>query len=226
MQKILLVLVFILNNITAFSQNKSNNKMTHQQTILCLGDSYTIGERVPETDRFPVQLVKMLHEKNKNFADPVITARTGWTTDELITAIKERNLQGTFDYVTLLIGVNNQYRGYSTDIYRKEFKELLQTAINYAGGNTAHVIVISIPDWGVTPFASNEGRDKSKVASEIDLYNSINKEETLNARAQYADITAISRQAATNQTLLAGDGLHPSGKMYTLWCEQILPLVK
>lgn len=207
-------------------QNKPGKTMTRQQTMLCLGDSYTIGESVPETDRFPVQLVKQLREKNKNFADPVSIARTGWTTDELIAAIQERNVQGIFDYVTLLIGVNNQYRGYSSDVYRKEFNELLQTAINYAGGNVAHVIVISIPDWGVTPFAANEGRDESKVAGEIDLYNSINKEETLKAHSQYVDITPISRRAATDQTLLARDGLHPSGKMYTLWCEQILPLVK
>jgi lysophospholipase L1-like esterase len=224
MRKIILFLCFIYAG--AFAQNKSNDKMTHQQTMLCLGDSYTIGESVPEADRFPVQLVKMLREKNKNFADPVIIARTGWTTDELIKAIKEKNIQGTFDYVTLLIGVNNQYRGYSADAYRKEFNELLQTAITYAGENATHIIVISIPDWGVTPFAEKEGRDKSNVASEIDLFNSINKEEALKAHAQYVDITAISRQASTDLSLLAGDGLHPSGKMYTLWCEQILFVVK
>ena len=102
----------------------------------------------------------------------------------------------------------------------------MQTAIKYAGGNTEHVIVISIPDWGVTPFATNEGRDKAKVASEIDEYNAINKEETLNAHAQYVDITPVSRRAVSEPDLLAPDGLHPSGKMYTLWCEQILPRLK
>lgn len=224
MNKIILLLFLIFAEV--FSPDKSNYKMPHQQTMLCLGDSYTIGESVPESDRFPVQLVKLLAANGKHFTDPVIIARTGWTTDELIAAIKEKKLTGTYDYVTLLIGVNNQYRGYNIDTYRKEFKDLLKTAINYANGNSAHVIVISIPDWGVTHFAANEGRDKNKVATEIDQYNSINKEETITARAHYVDITSISRGALTDSSLLASDGLHPSGKMYTLWCEQILPLVK
>jgi len=224
MYKTILILLFTF--VSAFAPHKSNTIMHHQQTMLCLGDSYTIGERVSDTDRFPVQLVKMLNEKGKYFADPVIIAKTGWTTDELIAAIKEKNLTGTFDYVTLLIGVNNQYRGYNIDIYKKEFNDLLKIAINYAGGKAGHVIVVSIPDWGVTPFAANEGRDKMKVGEEIDQYNAINKEEALNANVQYVDITPISKRAETDANLLAEDGLHPSGGMYTLWCEQILYRVK
>lgn len=181
---------------------------------LALGDSYTIGESVPESDRFPVQLSRALH-----LGDPEIIAKTGWTTDELNAAIDAANPHGPYDLVTLLIGVNNQYRGRDAGQYRTEFTALLHRAIAFAGGKPAHVVVVSIPDWGVTPFA--EGRDRAKIAREIDQFNAINREETLRAGARYADITPISREAATDKTLVAGDGLHPSGAMYGRWVPVI-----
>ncbi|HJQ36458.1 MAG TPA: undecaprenyl-diphosphatase UppP, partial [Thermoanaerobaculia bacterium] len=168
---------------------------------LALGDSYTIGESVAAEERFPVQLAKQL-----NLGEPQIIAKTGWTTDELNAAIDAANPKGPFDLVTLLIGVNNQYRGRGADEYRTQFVGLLQRAIGFAGGNTRHVIVVSIPDWGVTPFA--EGRDRAKIAREIDQFNAINREEAQRAGAKWVDITPISRR--NDPSLVAGDGLHPS----------------
>jgi len=182
---------------------------------LALGDSYTIGESVPESERYPVQLAREL-----KIGEPEIIAKTGWTTDELNAAIDKADPHGPYDLVTLLIGVNNQYRGRSADEYRTQFVALLQRAIGFAGGKTKNVVVVSIPDWGVTPFA--KGRDRAKIAREIDQFNAINREETLRAGARYVDITAESRQAANDTALVAGDGLHPSGKMYSEWTRMIV----
>ena len=184
---------------------------------LALGDSYPIGESVPASERFPVQLAREL-----NIPEPQIIAKTGWTTDELNAAIDAANPQGPFDLVTLLIGVNNQYRGRDAEQYRGEFAALLQRAIGFAGGNAQKVIVVSIPDWGVTPFAAD--RDRAKIAMEIDRYNAINREEAARAGAKYVDITPISR--GTDAALIAGDGLHPSGKQYTEWVRLIAPLAR
>ena len=181
---------------------------------LALGDSYTIGESVAESERFPVQLAREL-----GLSDPAIIAKTGWTTDELGQALNAVRLAGPFDLVTLLIGVNNQYRGRDAEQYRGEFAELLQRAIGFAGGDAKKVVVVSIPDWGVTPFA--EGRDRARIATEIDRYNAINREEAGRAGARYVDITPISR--GSDPALVAGDGLHPSGKQYTEWVKLILP---
>lgn len=186
-------------------------------TYLALGDSYTIGESVPQNESFPYQVVKQLKAQGLNVANPKIIAKTGWTTDELQAAIKAENLTQTFDIVTLLIGVNNQYRGGSQVIYRKEFKELLQTAIGFAGGNKKRVFVISIPDWGVTPFGLSSGKSTKTIADEIDAFNAINKEETLAMNVSYTDITPASRNAATDLSLVAKDGLHYSGKMHMQW---------
>lgn len=189
-------------------------------SYLALGDSYTIGEAVPAAQSFPYQLSGALTKLNYKAAEPVIIARTGWTTDELISAINTRSITEKFDVVTLLIGVNNQYRKYNINTYRTEFVQLLNTALNYAKGNKKRVFVISIPDWGVTPFA--KGQDATQIAKEIDAYNSINKEESLKAGVSYTDITPTSRQAITDLSLVATDGLHPSGKMYTLWVQQFV----
>lgn len=183
---------------------------------LALGDSYTIGEQVDEADRFPNQLARAL-----KIPLPPIIAKTGWTTDELDVAIDQANVHGPYELVTLLIGVNNQYRGRDAEQYRKEFAALLQRAIGFAGGNPSRVVVVSIPDWGVTPFAAS--RDRAKIAREIDQFNAINRQETERAKARYVDITPISRKAATDATLVAGDGLHPSGKMYASWVALIEP---
>jgi lysophospholipase L1-like esterase len=180
---------------------------------LALGDSYTIGESVAESERFPVQLAREL-----GLSDPAIIAKTGWTTDELANALNAVRLAGPFDLVTLLIGVNNQYRGRDAEQYRGEFAELLQRAIGFAGGDAKKVVVVSIPDWGVTPFA--EGRDRAKIAAEIDRYNTVNREEAIRAGARYVDITPVSR--GNDPALVAGDGLHPSGKQYTEWVKLIV----
>lgn len=189
---------------------------------LALGDSYTIGESVLESERFPVQLVKRLQADSINIEDPQIIATTGWTTDELLAAIKEKNIKDTFNIVTLLIGVNNQYRGRDAENYRGELKQLIDIAVKYAGGNKDNVFVLSIPDWGVTPFA--EGKDRDKIAAEIDLYNKVKKEECEKAGIKYYDITEIS--LIKDQSLTASDGLHPSGKMYGLWVDKIYGDIK
>lgn len=195
-------------------------------TYLALGDSYTIGEAVTANESFPYQLTAQLKLQNLNVQTPKIIAKTGWTTDELQAAIKEASLKTSFDMVTLLIGVNNQYRGNSQSTYRKEFKELLQTAIAFAGNNKKHVFVVSIPDWGVTPFGKNSGRSTQTIAQEIDAFNAINKEETLALGISYTDITPGSRNALTDASLVASDGLHPSGKMYGEWALKVSAAVQ
>lgn len=202
----------------------SKNPITKPtQTYLALGDSYTIGESVPASASFPFQLQAALNLGGKPTAVPQIIAKTGWTTGELKAAIQEKNLKQTFDLVTLLIGVNNQYRGLSIDAYRLEFSQLLQMAIGFAGGDVKKVYVLSIPDWGVTPFA--QGRNRAEIAQQIDAFNAVNKEETLKLGVAYVDITPGSRLAATDLSLLAEDGLHPSGKMYAEWVKQLLPVI-
>jgi lysophospholipase L1-like esterase len=181
---------------------------------LALGDSYTIGESVAVDERFPMQLAREL-----SIAEPRIIAKTGWTTDELNTAIDAAEVTGTYDLVTLLIGVNNQYRGRDAEQYRGEFAALLRRAIGFAGGDAGKVVVVSIPDWGVTPFAAS--RDRAKIAAEIDRYNAINREEAQRAGARYVDITPVSR--GQDAALVAGDGLHPSAKQYGEWVRLIAP---
>ncbi|MCL4265860.1 MAG: SGNH/GDSL hydrolase family protein [Anaerolineae bacterium] len=191
--------------------------------FLALGDSYTIGESVAENERWPVQLADRLHEQGIRLAAPEIIAKTGWTTDELAAGIKAAQPQGPYDLVSLLIGVNNQYRGRSPEEYRAQFADLLPQAIAFAGGDPARVIVLSIPDWGVTPFAAR--LDGAAIATEIDVFNAINRAEAEKAGVWYVDVTAVSRQAATDPTLIADDGLHPSGNMYTAWVGLVLPVV-
>lgn len=200
---------------------KAPHVETRQYNFLALGDSYTIGESVKEHERWPVQLAALIREEEFDVGEPVIIAETGWTTDELDAAIGRENPEGPFDIVSLLIGVNNQYRGRSEQEYRKQFVHLLQRAIAFAGNTASHVIVLSIPDWGVTPFA--EGRDRGKIAQEIDVFNTINREETDRAGAQYIDITPISGEVIRDPSLIASDGLHPSGKMYAQWARLGLP---
>jgi lysophospholipase L1-like esterase len=190
-------------------------------TYLALGDSYTIGESVEPSLRWPVQLVKALGEQGMATEEPVIIARTGWTTSELMAGISEKGTTETFDLVSLLIGVNNQYRGRDLEEYRSQFVDLLSTAIGFAGGKAENVVVLSIPDWGVMPFA--EGRDRDQIGLEIDAFNRVNREESLGAGVRYVDVTGISRGATAEPDLVAEDGLHPSGAMYALWAEASLP---
>jgi len=193
---------------------------------LALGDSYTIGESVEAHERWPNQLAALI-EAAPEFAgrrvDVSIIARTGWTTQELWDGIQGRKLEPPYDFVSLLIGVNSQYRGYDINEYREQFVFLLKKAVAYAGGDANRVVVLSIPDWGVTPFA--QGRDIQQIAKDIDMFNAVNREEAESAKVHYVDVTPVSREAVTDPTLIASDGLHPSGKMYTEWAKLALPLV-
>jgi lysophospholipase L1-like esterase len=184
---------------------------------LALGDSYTIGESVAEHERWPNQLAGLLRT-NDISTEVTLIARTGWTTDELWQGIQAKHINPPYDLVSLLIGVNNQYRGLDIAEYREEFIFLLNKSIEYAGGDAKRIIVLSIPDWGVTPFAKS--RDSKKIATEINLFNSVNREESEQAGVSYVDITPGSREAVTDSALIAADGLHPSGKMYAEWAEQ------
>lgn len=209
---IIFILLIIVFNNTAFMQTKSFR-------YLALGDSYTIGESVALNKNFPHQTVALLRKEKISIDDPVIIAKTGWTTDELQEMLNRTRLQIPFDFVSLLIGVNNQYRGRSAEEYAEQFTQLLQQAIGYAGEKTNHVIVVSIPDWGVTPFA--EGRDRAKIAKEIDAFNAINEKISNQYKVHYINITAFTREAATDKNLVAKDGLHPSAKDYARWAEKV-----
>ena len=198
--------------------------MQGSRTLLCLGDSYTIGEAVSPAENFPNQWVNLLRQDGYAFDDPEILAKTGWTTDGLQTAIDKHSFKNAYDFVTLLIGVNNQYRGQSLEDYKRGFESLLKQAIQFANGKADHVIVLSIPDWGVTPFA--EGRDRKQIAVEIDNFNSANKAIAQKYNVGYIDITPSTRQAGINPGLVARDGLHPSAKEYAKWSERLSLLIK
>lgn len=193
-------------------------------SYLALGDSYTIGERVAVNDRFPMQTTALLKNNDLQFQTPQIIATTGWTTTDLLNAIQEEKLSKGYDVVTLLIGVNNQYQRKSIDDYRDEFTALLNLSIQFARNNKNHVIVLSIPDYSVMPFSAN--LNKQLIARDIDAFNAVNKEVTESLGVTYLDITAISREAATNMDLVADDGLHPSGEQYGRWAALLAPLIK
>jgi lysophospholipase L1-like esterase len=192
-------------------------------TCLALGDSYTIGEAVAAHERWPAVLAQRLRHSGTPIDEPQIVAVTGWTTDELAQGMDAAVLLPPYDLVTLQIGVNNQYRGRPADDYRAQFAGLLERAIALAGDRAARVVVASIPDWGVTRFAREQGRDRARIAAELDAYNALTRAETERAGARFVDITGISRQ---HPELLADDGLHPSAAQYALWVEAIEPAVR
>ncbi len=194
------------------------------KTYLALGDSYTIGQSVSETERFPNQTVQLLKNDNIKINDPEIIAVSGWTTTNLINELNANSPQNNYSLVSLLIGVNNQYRGGSMEDYKTEFTLLVKRSIQYAGNNKNHVFVLSIPDYSVTPFAQNS--DKQKIATEIDSFNLANKTISAQLGVNYVDITQISREALNDPALIAGDGLHPSGKQYKIWAELLAPMMK
>ena len=198
--------------------------ITDTVSLLALGDSYTIGESVDPALSWPVQLARELRIEGLAVGEPVIIARTGWTTDELAGGIEKARLTGPFEFVSLLIGVNDQYRGRGLEVYRVEFRDLLLQAIAFTGGNPRSVLVLSIPDWGVTPFAG--GMDRERIGREIDTFNRVNREESETAGARYLNVTGISRGVPSDPSLLAGDGLHPSGVMYSRWVQAALPIAK
>lgn len=190
---------------------------------LALGDSYTIGESVPEDKRWPVQLADSLSTKGFNVSKPEIIATTGWTTAELQNGISKAELSPLYGLVSLLIGVNNQYRGYDIEIYRTEFRELLDQAIQFVGEDPSKVFVVSIPNYGVTPFGQSRGEDR--IRKELLEYDSIARKIASEYNIPFINITPISENAKTDMSLIAEDRLHPSGKMYTLWVSEILPVV-
>ena len=212
MKKLFLILFFL----TAMTQNSTAQKTLR---FLALGDSYTIGESVPVYQSFPYQTVQLLRKKGMAVHAAEIVAKTGWTTDELMAGIDKTVFEKEYDIVTLLIGVNNQYRGKAADAYAIEFETLLNKAIAFAAGKKKQVFVLSIPDWGATPFA--EGRDRKKIAAEIDVFNSINKKITESRGITYISITEGTREATFNQQLVAKDRLHPSGDDYARWAEKL-----
>jgi lysophospholipase L1-like esterase len=230
--KLILVILFFISGGSSCRKNDLSMSATVQTAkkyyYLALGDSYTIGESLPPQDNFPNQVYSMMKNESVDFQPPRIIAKTGWTTDELEAGIVAANnadpLRPTYDFVSLLIGVNNQYRGRSVDSYKPGFEELLKKAIVYAGNKAERVVVLSIPDWGVTPFAN--GRDRAQIAREIDAYNAANKQIAEQYHVHYIDITPWTREAAADNSLLAADGLHPSGKEYKRWAERIAFLFK
>ena len=187
--------------------------------FLALGDSYTIGEGVDTSDRWPVRLAAALRADGIDITDPEIIATTGWTVAEMEAGIDAADPQGPFALVTLLIGVNDQYRGGDVADYRAAFRASLARAVAFAGGDAGRVVVVSIPDWGVTPFAAD--RDRAQIASDIDAFNAAARDETAQVGARWTDVTAVSRESGADET--AGDGLHPSAAQYARWTALVLP---
>ena len=194
-----------------------------QQRYLALGDSYTIGEGVADSSRWPAQLARALRARGVAIAEPEIVARTGWTTDELDAGITARRakdgLGGPYGLVTLLIGVNDQYRGRPVEEFRTGLRALLTRATGFAGGDATRVIVVGIPDWGVTPF--NTSKDAPRIAREIDAFNAVNRAEAERAGAHWVEITDVTRASPRD---VVADGLHPSAAMYAHWVERIAPV--
>ena len=189
-------------------------------SYLALGDSYTIGEGVAESERWPVQLVGLLRTAGVHIAEPHIVARTGWTTDELGAALDGTVLRPPYDLVSLLIGVNNQYRSRPLGEYGDEFAILLERAVDYAGGAPGRVLVLSVPDWGRTPFAA--GRDEMSIGAEIDAFNAVNRRISVTRGAAYVDITSATRALGAGPDNVVSDGLHPSATVYELWARLAL----
>ncbi|HQX32901.1 MAG TPA: SGNH/GDSL hydrolase family protein [Dokdonella sp.] len=193
-------------------------------SFLALGDSYTIGEGVDAQLRWPAQLATRLREEGHSIDPADVIATTGWTTDELASALPSAQLRDRYDLVSLLIGVNNQYRGRDPENYRIECAGLIDFAIGKANGRAQRVMVLSIPDWGVTPFAAAQGADAERVAAHIDHFNAIARELSIARGTAWIDVTDISRGAGRD--MLTEDGLHPSAEQYALWAERVLPAAR
>lgn len=195
-----------------------------QRRYLALGDSYTIGESVLINERYAKQLADSMYKYKIAVYDLNIIARTGWTTYNLLNALQSTPPTGTYDLVTLLIGVNNQYQGLSLSQYSTEFKSLIEKCKQYAGFDASKIIVISIPDYSVVPFAYYS--DTAKIRRELQEFNKVNKDITTQQGIKYVDVFALSQEARYNKTLVARDSLHFSGKEYTKWTNLLIPLAK
>jgi len=208
-----LLRALLIVTLTSLSTHASAAELRY----LALGDSYTIGEGVAESARWPVVLAQQLRADGIALSAPRIIAQTGWTTDELNAAMDAAAPLGEWDFVSLLIGVNNQYRGRSVDEFRGEFSDLLARAIRLARGRADRVLVLAIPDWGVTPFA--EGRDRAKIAAELDAFNAAKRAVCASKGVTFVDISVVSRKFGGQATHLAGDGLHPGPALYLEWAR-------
>lgn len=195
-------------------------------TYLALGDSYTIGEGVPADGRWTHQLAGMLRAEGIALRDPATIATTGWTTDELSAAIDAAHPASDHDFVSLLVGVNNQYRGRALDEYAAQFEALLERAIGFAGGRAQRVLVLSFPDWGATAFGRDSGRDLAQVSAQIDAFNAAARAICTARGVAFVDITPASRGLGDDPEMLAADGLHPSPAMYARWALQALPVAR
>jgi lysophospholipase L1-like esterase len=217
MQIFSIAVYFCLLNIHPAMQDKKFR-------YLALGDSYTIGEGVPAHQNFPAQTIRVLSRSGMSFEDPVIIAKTGWTTDELVQGIAAAKPDGTYDIVSLLIGVNNQYRGRPVNEYNEQFEKLLKMAIQFAGGKADRVFVLSIPDWSATPFGS--AKQPERITKEIDEFNSVNKKISEKYKVNYIEITQAGREALKDPELVTGDQLHPSGKEYAKWATKLADAIR
>ena len=215
-RKTFVFLLFLLLSVSMKGQSLSASKLVK---FLALGDSYTIGESVEENLRWPNQLSDALSAKGFQIDRPKIIATTGWRTDNLNDAIKAADLKNEYSLVSLLIGVNNQYQGRSVEQYAPEFEGLLLTAIKLAKGKKENVFIVSIPDYGYTPFGKPKQTEISKA---IDQFNAVNESIANRMGIKYVSITEISRLGLDQPNLVAADGLHPSGKMYSMWVDRIL----
>src|SRR5215207_6904410 len=208
--------------IVSSAQNIDSMHTTY--TYLALGDSYTIGEGISLHKSFPYQTVDLLRKGGYNFSAPEIIAKTGWTTDELEAAVNNHELLSKYDFITLLVGVNNQYRGRDIMEYKEQFEHLLKKSIALANGKAEHVIVLSIPDYSTTPFGQK--MDTVRIAKEIDEYNTLNKAISIQYKVHYVEITESTRKAKGAAGSVVADGLHPSEKEYAKWSKKILAIIK
>jgi lysophospholipase L1-like esterase len=192
-------------------------------TYLALGDSYTVGESIPFQKSFPYQVVQILRKNKSHFSAPEVIAKTGWTTDELIAAVNDYKFLDHYDFVTLLIGVNNQYRGRRVEEFKLELETLIRLALDIANKKEEHVIVLSIPDYSVTPFGQK--LDPEVISKEIDLYNSVTRALAAQYKVHYINITEAGKAAYSDETLVAADGLHPSEKEYSSWAVKVAEVI-
>ena len=229
MKQIIYLLAFTLGCILFLNCSVQKNSVQKKKTIssysyLALGDSYTIGESVCDTCRFPEQLKDKISSNFNKKIDLKIIATTGWTTRDLLNGISKENLTNNYDLVTLLIGVNNQYQGKDFSIYEKEFPILLDKAIEFANGNKERVVVVSIPDYAFTPFGQTK-ENPDKISEEIDNYNAFAKKIANEKGVAFENITPITRNGLKDKSLVASDGLHPSKVAYKKFVNQLLKKV-
>lgn len=204
----------------------SNHTVNASARFLALGDSYTIGEGVASDQCWPAQLTRRLRARGIEIAEPEIVAATGWTTDDLSAAMDEHRFAVPYALVSLLIGVNNQYQDRALEAYRADFAALLSRALQLAGGHASRMLIVSIPDWGVTRFAREKGRAPDQIATRIDAFNHAARTIASDGAVAFIDVTAISREAASGEAMLTGDGLHPSAAQYAIWTDAILPAAR